>query len=104
MIWRGKSAAAAALVAALFSISAVARGADDPESLVKQGEASLKDRNIPPAIEAFRKAISLKSELECAHQGLRAAVADSGTLDVAALESEVLLHSYSKASKVLHDY
>src|SRR5438552_1655883 len=103
MIWRGKLALIAALFAALFFIAS-ARAADDAEALVKQGEGFLKDRNVPAAIEVYRKAVALKPDLESARQGLVTALADAGKIDDAIKECEELLHRYPKNPMNHRDY
>jgi hypothetical protein len=89
MIWRGNPAVWAALCAALFCFTASARAADDAESLVKQGDGFLKDRNLPGAIEVYRKAVQLKPDLQSARQGLLTALADAGKFCAAQARSGI---------------
>src|SRR6185436_6937322 len=103
MIWRGKSFFGAALLAALF-VCASARAAEEAEALVKQGDGYLKDRNVPAAIESYRKATQLKPELEIAHQGLVTALANAGKLDEAGREAEATVGKWPKNPVNHRDY
>src|SRR5262245_30571308 len=103
MSLRGRSVVFTALVAALV-FCAPARAAEDAEALVKQGDAYLKDRNVPAAIEAYKKAVQLKPELETAHQGLITALANAGKVDEAVKLSEELVRRYPKNPVNHRDY
>src|SRR5207248_905766 len=95
MVWRGKSVCFAALAIALLCAPWVG-AADSAESLVRDGDGFLKDRNIPAAIEAYRKAVQLKPDLEIAHQGLITALANAGKLDEAARGAEEMVGKWPK--------
>src|SRR5829696_2914691 len=87
MIWRDKSAFFAALFAALVFVAS-AGAADDANSLLQQGDGYLKDRNLPAAVDAYRKAAALKPDLESAYHGLITALSDGGKLEEAMKVSE----------------
>src|SRR5258706_12101470 len=93
----------AALLAAILIITAPAHAADDAESIAKQGDSLLQQRNFPAAVEAYRKALQLKPDLDTARQNFAMALVESGKPDEAAAQVQELIRRNPKEGRYHRD-